>query len=218
MNSSKKFQFEMKVLRYRKFLEAISGTELVTPIGPNYPSQKIPLTLSRNQTEVIFSDITSEFYTNDDYQSLYIDYLKRGGSPMFGFNRENLERILSSKINEGSNENDKIISSILGKSIPFKSESTIDGGYTVHIDPRDSGSEFIYFIEKYLSSQDVQSRIYWGKVINGTDICVNIGKSLNLNLFNVIPSDDNIYQISLIFYPVNSPIWKEVTKRRYFYN
>ncbi len=87
------------IIKYKNFLEAISGTELVGHMGPNYPDQKIPNTLNISHTSILFSETTCQFYTHDDYQSLYIKYLKSGGSPLSGFNLENLETVISKSIN-----------------------------------------------------------------------------------------------------------------------
>jgi hypothetical protein len=45
-------------------------------------------------TDVIFSDLFGKAVTYDDYQNLYNDYLKKGGTPLQGFNLENLDKVL----------------------------------------------------------------------------------------------------------------------------
>lgn len=88
------------IKRFKEFNEAISGTELVGPVGPNYGDTQIKnKTISGNDTSVIYSDLTGEIYTYDDYNSIYQEYLKKGGEPLHGFNLENLERILSYSFN-----------------------------------------------------------------------------------------------------------------------
>ena len=85
----------MKILKYKQFFEELSGTELVAPIGPNYGSQELRNTIDQRSTEVLYSEITSEIYTYDDYQTLYMDYLKIPGSkPLSGFSSENLNTVL----------------------------------------------------------------------------------------------------------------------------
>lgn len=92
MNTLKKFLLKM-IKNWKKFTEAISGWEIVQKVGPNYPDQVLPTTLSRNDTEVIMAS-NEEIYTYDDYQNLYIDYLKSGGTPLVGFNKKNLDIVL----------------------------------------------------------------------------------------------------------------------------
>lgn len=84
----------IKILKWVGFLESISGWELVGPdMGPNYPKQEIPNTLSTSQTSVIASE-NGTIYTWDDYQQLYIDYLKSGGSPLQGFTKYNIDIVI----------------------------------------------------------------------------------------------------------------------------
>ena len=45
--------------------------------------------------DVIYCPIDSKIYTYDDYQSVYQDYLKSNGTPLFGFNEENLIKVIS---------------------------------------------------------------------------------------------------------------------------
>lgn len=84
------------MINFKNFLrEAISGTELVGPVGPAYGETGIQnKTLDRSDTTVILSDIDNKFYTYDEYNNIYNDYLKKGGTPLDGFNRENINKIL----------------------------------------------------------------------------------------------------------------------------
>lgn len=85
----------MKIKNYKSFLEAISGTELVGKhMGPNYPEQDNSPMKKLGITDVIYSDIYGRMVTYDEYQDLYFNYLKKGGSPLQGFNKENLEKVL----------------------------------------------------------------------------------------------------------------------------
>ena len=82
-------------MKIKKFKEAISGWELIgKDMGLNYPQQNIPNTISTHHTEVVLG-IDGNLYTHDDYQSLYQDYLKSGGTPLNGFSKGNLDVILS---------------------------------------------------------------------------------------------------------------------------
>ena len=88
----------MKVLKFQKFLEAISGTTDMSPLGPGFPRPSIPNTISKSDTNVIYDDISGEIYTEDQYDDLYIDYLKKGGKPLFGFDKNNLQLVLKNKL------------------------------------------------------------------------------------------------------------------------
>jgi ribosomal protein S18 acetylase RimI-like enzyme len=74
--------------------ESISGTEMIGSMGPNYGEEKLPIPTTTD-TEVLYSPITDTMYTRDEYLDLYNDYLKNGGKPLFGFNKENLDKIVS---------------------------------------------------------------------------------------------------------------------------
>lgn len=84
------------IKKFKDFiLEEVSGTELVGPIGPAYGETRLQnKTINSFHTNVIHLDLTGEFYTIDDYNQMYNDYLKKGGKPLDGFNRENLEIII----------------------------------------------------------------------------------------------------------------------------
>lgn len=79
------------------FEESISGWELIGQhMGPGYPEQEIPNTISQTSTQILLG-CDDEFYTYDDYQTLYQSYLKDGhGILQGGFNKKNLDTIISS--------------------------------------------------------------------------------------------------------------------------
>jgi hypothetical protein len=85
----------MKIKKFNDFKESISGWELIGQhMGPGYPEQKLPTTLSQSDTEILMG-YNGELYTYDDYQDLYQNYLKDGGSPLDGFNKKNLDTVLT---------------------------------------------------------------------------------------------------------------------------
>ena len=86
----------MKIKGYKQFLEAISGTELVGHMGPNYGEEENSPMKKLGMTDVIYSDIFARIVTYDEYQDLYFNYLKKGGTPLQGFNLENLDKVLDS--------------------------------------------------------------------------------------------------------------------------
>ena len=84
------------IKKFKQFNEEISGTELVGPIGPGYGETKLQnKTINANDTDVIYSEFGSRIYTIDEYNDLYGDYLKNGGSPLDGFTEENIDIILN---------------------------------------------------------------------------------------------------------------------------
>ena len=87
------------IKRFKEFiLNEVSGTELVGPIGPAYGETGIQnKTLNGSDTAVIYCELDGNFYTQDEYNNLYTDYLKKGGKPLFGFSLKNIEIILQYK-------------------------------------------------------------------------------------------------------------------------
>lgn len=85
------------IKRFNDFILEVSGTELVGPIGPAYGETKLAnKTISSFDTDVIYSELGGRIYTIDEYNQMYQDYLKKGGSPLDGFNKQNLEKIIVS--------------------------------------------------------------------------------------------------------------------------
>jgi hypothetical protein len=84
------------IKKFKQFItEEVSGTELVGPIGPAYGETRLQnKTVDFHDTNVIFSELSNQFYTIDEYNDLYNDYLKNGGSPLDGFSKENLDIII----------------------------------------------------------------------------------------------------------------------------
>lgn len=85
----------MKIKNFKDYFESISGIEIIGKIGPNYGEDKLPITLTKKNTEIICSDVDNKFYTYDDYENVYRDYIEKGGSPLFGFNKKNLDFIIN---------------------------------------------------------------------------------------------------------------------------
>lgn len=83
------------IKRFREFNEAISGTEITVSMGPNYGPVNLPHLPMKKDTDVIYSDNYGKMYTQDQYQGIYLDYLKMGNPPLDGFNLKNLEIVLS---------------------------------------------------------------------------------------------------------------------------
>jgi hypothetical protein len=79
---------------WKAFTEA-SGTEDLGSLGPASHRTQQPITLDRGDTEVVYTELTGVIYTFDQYDQMYNDYLKIGGSPLFGFNKGNLETVLT---------------------------------------------------------------------------------------------------------------------------
>ena len=85
------------IKRFNDFIkEEVSGTELVGPMGPGYGETGLQnKTVTSHDTSVIFCDLDSKFYTIDDYNNIYQEYLKKGGKPLDGFSLENIIKIIS---------------------------------------------------------------------------------------------------------------------------
>ncbi len=85
------------ILNFIEFINEISGTELVGPVGPGYGETGLQnKTLNYHDTNVIYSDLDGNFYTIDEYDALYNQYLKSGGEVLQGgFSKSNIDIILS---------------------------------------------------------------------------------------------------------------------------
>lgn len=87
----------MRIKKFWDFINEVSGTELVGPVGPVYGDTTLPnKTISTHDTNIIYSDLDDKLYTEDDYINLYNEYLKSGGKPLDdGFSKNNIDLILS---------------------------------------------------------------------------------------------------------------------------
>ena len=88
-----------KLKKYKIFIkESISGTELVGPVGPGYGETGLQnKTVNASDTTVILSQIDGHLYTEDEYNDIYGEYLKKGGKPLpSGFNVEDIDIVVSS--------------------------------------------------------------------------------------------------------------------------
>lgn len=86
----------MKIKSFSQFCEAVSGTELVGPVGPAYGETRLQnKNIFSHHTNVIYSDLDDKFYTIDEYNDIYFEYLKKGGRPLNGFSKENIDKILT---------------------------------------------------------------------------------------------------------------------------
>lgn len=86
-----------RIKNYKKFIESVSGT--LAPVrGPGYPEMELRPTISQSDTNVLFDETMDRFYTEDDYDEIYREYLQKGGSPLMGgLTRENLDKVLNFK-------------------------------------------------------------------------------------------------------------------------
>jgi len=86
----------MKIKKFIHFINEVSGTELVGPVGPGYGETGLQnKTVNNHDTSVIYSDLDDRIYTEDEYNDMYINYLKSGGKPLQGFSKENIDTILT---------------------------------------------------------------------------------------------------------------------------
>lgn len=82
-----------RIIKYHLF-EDVKTTLDFGYFGPGYPRQKTPGTIQMSDTSVIFLDLEERMYSFHEYQQLYYDYLKTGGMPLEGFNKQNLLKVL----------------------------------------------------------------------------------------------------------------------------
>lgn len=77
--------------------EAVSGTELIGPVGPSFGGDgSIPNnTFNKTHTDLIYCDIDGKFYSLYDFNILKNMYLKKGGlSVNMNFDLESIEEML----------------------------------------------------------------------------------------------------------------------------
>ena len=84
------------IKRFDDFINEVSGAELVgKEIGSGFGTTELGNnTIGPDDTSVIYSDLDGKFYTMDEFNQLYQDYLKLSGSPLDGFNKENIDKII----------------------------------------------------------------------------------------------------------------------------
>lgn len=80
-----------KIKKYADFILEVSGTELVGPIGPGYGETRLQnKTVNKSHTTLTGvngvenpnskNSLTSDLFFEDDYNQIYNDFLKSGGS------------------------------------------------------------------------------------------------------------------------------------------
>lgn len=86
----------MMIKRFEDFINEVNGIELMgKDIGMGFGTTELGNnTINSGDTSVLYSDLDSKFYTMDEYNQLYQDYLKSGGGPLNGFNKENLDKMI----------------------------------------------------------------------------------------------------------------------------
>jgi hypothetical protein len=82
---------------FKQFItEEVSGTELVGPVGPAYGETRLQnKTINGHHTNLIYSELDGGMYSIDDYNQMYHSYLQKGGKPLHGFSKENIDTIVS---------------------------------------------------------------------------------------------------------------------------
>jgi hypothetical protein len=84
----------MRIKNFKLFSEAISGTEMIGSMGPNYGEAIGPKTITSSDTDTVYSELKDKIFSRDEYEDLYHKYLAKGGKPLHGFNSDNLEEVL----------------------------------------------------------------------------------------------------------------------------
>lgn len=85
----------MKIKKFNKYIESISGTEMIGSMGPNYGENIGPKTITSQDTDVAYSETLDKIFTKDEYDEIYQQYLAKGGKPLHGFTKDNLDIVLS---------------------------------------------------------------------------------------------------------------------------
>jgi hypothetical protein len=78
------------IKKWKEFKEAISGTELVGPVGPAFGDTQLKNnTINKHHTNVNLApgvenpnsknDLTSDIFSDDEWEQLLNDFLKAGG-------------------------------------------------------------------------------------------------------------------------------------------
>lgn len=80
-------------MRHIKSFNEVNGTELVGNMGPAYGNTKLDRKLPN--IGYIYHDLSNKIYTEDEYLDIYNEYLKMGGTPLFGFSLDNLNKVLN---------------------------------------------------------------------------------------------------------------------------
>lgn len=83
-----------KINNFKQFKESISGTEMIGSMGPNYGENIGPKTITSADTDVIYSEALDKLFSKDEYDDLYQQYLAKGGKPLHGFNKNNLDIVI----------------------------------------------------------------------------------------------------------------------------
>lgn len=93
------------IKKFKEF-ESISGTELVGHMGPNWGDEKNSPPIKSGMTDLIYSPVLGRIISFGEYQELYGEYLKVGGNPLHGFNKENLQIVIDKlQLKESITEN-----------------------------------------------------------------------------------------------------------------
>lgn len=82
-----------KICKYSQF-ENVSTTLDFGYFGPGYPQPSNPSTITSMDTSVIYIDLEDKFFSYNEYEILYNEYLKKNGTPLDGFNKQNLLIVL----------------------------------------------------------------------------------------------------------------------------
>ncbi len=62
--------------------------------GPGWPDTVYPNTLDDSDTNIKLCEVDDVMYTQDDYQDMYMEYLKLGEAPLHGFTSANLNTVV----------------------------------------------------------------------------------------------------------------------------
>jgi hypothetical protein len=85
------------IMRFRTYLESISGTEMIGSMGPNYGTPVLRPGVDMGDVTLMHCSVDGKMYTKEEYDELYKQYIARGGKPLDGVNKSNLDLIVGDR-------------------------------------------------------------------------------------------------------------------------
>lgn len=83
-----------KIKKFGAFSESISGTEMIGSMGPNYGTPVLRPQLDNGDVSLMQCAVDGKMYTREEYDEAYTKYLAKGGRPLQGVSKANLDIIV----------------------------------------------------------------------------------------------------------------------------
>jgi hypothetical protein len=84
-----------RIKGFRAYTESISGTEMIGSMGPNYGTPILRPTVDMGDVSLMQCSVDGKLYTREQYDDLYRQYIAKGGEPLDGVSKSNLDIIVS---------------------------------------------------------------------------------------------------------------------------